>query len=75
MDKPSVEQITELVKKYHKRVGLRKIYKDFGITSADERKKYNKVWDAFVARIPDAYGKSDVQKEPEIAEDVEKTTP
>jgi len=56
-NKPSVELVTEFVKKYHKRVGLRKLYKDFSITSADERIKYGKLWDAFAERIPDAYDK------------------
>ena len=44
MSQPAFEEFESYVRKYHKRVGLRMIYKKYNI-GKDEREKYRKMWD------------------------------
>lgn len=57
MSRVPVEVLADRVKRYDKKVGLRMLYREYHITSADERLKYNMVWDKFHKIITDAYGK------------------
>ncbi len=41
---PTFEEFEGYVRKYHKRVGLRMIYKKYNI-GKDEREKFRKMWD------------------------------
>ena len=54
--KPPMETLIDMVKKYDKRVGLRKLYQDFAIPESD-RHKYRKLWNTFYDLLPDAFEK------------------
>lgn len=56
--KPSLDVLIDYVKKYDVRVGLRMIYRKFGVPEG-ERYKYRKLWNAVWNEIPDAFGKGD----------------
>lgn len=55
---PTVEELKHLVVTYDKRVGLRKLYKDFDV-AAEERHKFRELWGRFYDLLPDAYGKEE----------------
>ena len=54
--KPSPDEMAEYVRKYDKRIGLRMLYRQYGIPEG-ERYLYRKLWDEFWEAIPDAYEK------------------
>jgi hypothetical protein len=54
---PSVEKMADYVRNHEKRVGMRMIYREFGITEPEDREKMRQLWDAFHVKLPDAYGK------------------
>ena len=64
---PPIETIIEGVKKYDKRVGLRKLYQDFDIPEP-ERYKFRKLWNMFYDILPDAFEKELTENASEIRE-------
>ena len=60
-EKPPVEVVIDMVKRYDRRIGLRMLYKKYNIPK-QERDKYRELWSRFWDLLPDAF-----EKEPDDA--------
>jgi hypothetical protein len=66
---PPIEVLTDFVKQYDRRIGLRVLYSRYSIPK-HEREKYRELWSRFYDALPDAFEKELIEERDDDGSDM-----